>query len=108
MFQDFSKGFTGMSQFRQILEIQTRLLEALAREQADCTKSCLDATLAQTREMQRCHNPTDLLHLQQNYAQMLEKLLRESSQNNMQMLSDAREQLEELAQDAFNPFADKN
>lgn len=108
MFQDMSKKLTeSMGPFRALVEIQSRMLEALAHQQMECTKSCFEATLQQTREMQKCQTPSDLLELQQHYAKDLEDTLRSTGESNIKALNQAKEQMEQLAQDAFNPFATK-
>ncbi|GGK79408.1 phasin family protein [Amphritea balenae] len=109
MFQDMSKALnSSMGPFKELVNIQTRMLEELTRQQMACTKACIDATVEQTRQMQGCSSPDELVQLQQDYAKQLEDTLKEANDNNMKALSDARESVERLANDAFDAFAPKS
>lgn len=106
MFQDMSKKLNeSMEPFKDLINIQTRMLEELTRQQMECTKSCIDATIQQTRELQKCKNPNDLMELQRAYAHELEETLRAASENNLKVLADARQEIEQLTQDSFDAFA---
>lgn len=108
MFQDITKKMTGsMEPFKDLVNIQTKMLEELTRQQMECTKSCIDATIAQTRELQKCQTPADLMQLQQAYAKELEETLRSASSENMKALEQARKEIEQITKDAFNAFANK-
>ena len=108
MFQDMTKKVgESMEPFKELVNIQTKMLEELTRQQMECTKSCIEATIQQTKELQKCQNPTDLLTLQQAYAKELEETLRSASSQNLKALQDAREEIEKVTKDAFNPFATK-
>lgn len=108
MFQDMTKKVgESMEPFKELVNIQTKMLEELTRQQMECTKSCIEATIQQTKELQKCQNPTDLLTLQQAYAKELEETLRSASSQNLKALQDAREEIEKVTKDAFNPFANK-
>lgn len=108
MFQDMTKKVgESMEPFKELVNIQTKMLEELTRQQMECTKSCIEATIQQTKELQKCQNPTDLLTLQQAYAKELEETLRAASSQNLKALQDAREEIEKVTKDAFNPFATK-
>lgn len=108
MFQDMTKKMgESMEPFKELVNIQTKMLEELTRQQMECTKSCIEATIQQTKELQKCQNPTDLLTLQQAYAKELEETLRAASSQNLKALQDAREEIEKVTKDAFNPFATK-
>ncbi|MBY4678990.1 phasin family protein [Marinobacterium arenosum] len=106
MFQDMSKKLNeSMEPFKDLINIQTRMLEELTRQQMECTKSCIDATIQQTRELQKCKNSNDLLELQRAYAHELEETLRAAGENNLKVLADARQEIEQLTQDSFDAFA---
>lgn len=108
MFQDMSKALNqSMGPFKELVNIQTKMLEELTKQQMACTKACIDATVDQTRQMQGCSSPEELIKLQQEYAKQLEATLKEANDNNMKALSDARESVEQLANDAFDAFAPK-
>ena len=108
MFQDMSKVLNqSMGPFKELVNIQTKMLEELTRQQMACTKACIDATVQQTQQMQGCNSPDELIKLQQEYAKQLEATLKEANDKNMQALSDARESVERLATDAFDAFAPK-
>lgn len=108
MFQDMSKALNqSMGPFKELVNIQTRMLEELTRQQMVCTKACIDATVEQTRQMQQCSTPDELVQLQQTYAKELEDTLKAANDKNMQALADARESVEQLAHDAFDAFAPK-
>ena len=109
MFQDISKVMNqSMGPFKELVNIQTKMLEELTRQQMACTKACIDATVSQTQKMQGCSSPEELVQLQQEYAQQLEETLKEANDNNMKALSMARESVEQLANDTFDAFAPKS
>jgi len=106
MFQDMTKSLNqSMEPFKDLINIQTRMLEELTRQQMECTRSCIEATIAQTRELQHCKTPQELMALQKSYASELEHNLRSASETNLQVLADARDQIEQLTQDTFDAFA---
>lgn len=108
MFQDMNKTLSqSMEPFKDLVNIQTKMLEELTRQQMACTKSCIEATIRQTKEMQKCQTPAELLALQQSYAKQLEETLKDASEHNMQALNDARAAMEKLTQDSFDAFAKK-
>lgn len=108
MFQDMTKMMNeSMEPFKDLVNIQTKMLEELTRQQMECTKSCIEATIQQTKELQNCQSPNDLLTLQQAYAKELEETLAAASSENMKALQDAREEIEKVTKDAFNAFAPK-
>lgn len=94
--------------FKDLINIQTKMLEELTRQQMECTKSCIEATIQQTKELQKCESPNDLMTLQQAYAKELEETLKSASSRNMQALEEARAEIEQITKDVFNPFADNN
>ena len=105
MFQDMNKKISdSMGPFRELVNIQTKMLEELTRQQMACTKSCIEATIQQTKEMQKCQSPTDLMELQRVYAKELEETLTNASEHNMKALQDARVEIEDVAQSAFDAF----
>ena len=106
MFQDMTKKMSeSIEPFKELVNIQTRMLEDLTRQQMECTKSCINATLAQTKQLQQCKSANDLLILQQSYAQELEETLKEASDENLKSLHEARDEIEKITKDAFNAFA---
>lgn len=108
MFQDMSKVLSqSMGPFKELVNIQTKMLEELTRQQMECTKACIDATVAQTRQMQSCTSAEELIKSQQEYAEQLEEMLRQANDKNMKALHEARESVERLAGDAFDAFAPK-
>ncbi|MGB0468217.1 MAG: phasin family protein [Pontibacterium sp.] len=108
MFQDMNKTLSqSMEPFKDLVNIQTKMLEELTRQQMACTKSCIEATIQQTKEMQMCQTPADLMSLQQSYAKQMETTLKDASEHNMQALGEARVAMERLTQDAFDAFASK-
>lgn len=103
MFQDMTKQMTeSMEPFKDFVNIQTRMLEDLTRHQMDCTKACLEATMQQTKQLQQCKTPVDLMELQQTYAKELEQTLRSANEQNMKSLGDARAAMEKLAKGSLD------
>lgn len=108
MFQDMNKMMSqSMEPFKELVDIQTRMLEELTRQQMDCTKACIEATVQQTKELQKCQTPTDLLELQQAYAKELEETLRSANQQNLKALTEAREAMQALTQGTLERFSQK-
>lgn len=108
MFQDLNKTFSqSMEPIKDLVNIQTKMLEELTRQQMACTKSCIEATIEQTKEMQKCQSPAELLELQKEYAKKLEETLKDASEHNLQALGNARDEMERLTQDTFDAFASK-
>ncbi len=108
MFQDMSKVLSqSIGPFQELVNIQTKMLEELTRQQMACTKACIDATVVQTRQMQSCCSAEELIKSQQEYAAQLEETLKQANDKNLKALSDARESVERLAGDAFDAFAPK-
>ncbi len=106
MFQDMTKTLNqSMGPFKDLINIQTRMLEELTRQQMACTRSCIEATMQQTRELQHCKTPQDLMALQSAYASELEVSLRDASKSNLKALAEARHEIEQLTQDTFDAFA---
>ncbi|WP_067865888.1 phasin family protein [Neptuniibacter marinus] len=105
MFQDMNKKISdSIGPFRELVNIQTKMLEELTRQQMACTKSCIDATIQQTQEMQKCQSPRDLVDLQKSYARDLEATIKSASDQNLKALQDARIEIEEIAHSAFDAF----
>lgn len=108
MFQDMTKQFTeSMAPFRELVNIQTRMLEELTRQQMEFTKACLEATMQQTSELQKCKTPNDLIELQQAYAKELEATLKAANEQNMKSLTAAQQAIQQLAQNSLEAFAGK-
>jgi phasin family protein len=108
MFQDMTKTLnSSIGPMKELVEIQTKMLEKLTRLQMECAKNCVEATMQQTKELPACHSAEEILSLQKSYAQELESALRETSSKNLQTLNQAREEMEKITQDAFSAFAPK-
>ncbi|SFG73674.1 phasin family protein [Neptunomonas qingdaonensis] len=106
MFQDMTKIMSeSIEPFKELVNIQTRMLEELTRQQMECTKSCINATIQQTKQLQQCKTANDLLLLQQSYAQELEETLKDASEENLKSLHEARDEIEKITKNAFNAFA---
>ncbi|SIT07107.1 phasin family protein [Neptunomonas antarctica] len=106
MFQDMTKKMSeSIEPFKELVNIQTRMLEELTRQQMECTKSCISATIEQTKQLQNCQTSNDLLLLQQSYAQELEQTLKSASDENLKSLHEARDEIELITKSAFNAFA---
>ena len=93
-----------MGPFKELVNIQTKMLEELTRQQMECTKSCIEATILQTKEMQKCQTPADLIDLQRTYAKELESTLTSASEQNLKALSEARLEIEDVAHSTFDAF----
>lgn len=105
MFQDMNKMLNqSMEPFKELVDIQTKMLEELTRHQMDCTKAFIDATVQQTKQLQSCKTPADLLELQKAYAKELEDTLRAANQQNLKALSEARDAMQTLTQSAFDKY----
>lgn len=109
MFQDMSKAVSQtIGPFKELVNIQTKMLEELTRQQMVCTKACIEATVEQTRQMQSCSSTEDLIKSQQDYAMQLEETLKQANEQNIKALKNARESVEQIANDAFDAFAPKS
>ncbi|MBV0934120.1 phasin family protein [Marinobacterium sp. A346] len=108
MFQDMTKQFNeSMAPFRELVNIQTKMLEELTRQQMECTKACLEATMQQSSELQKCKNPNDLIELQQAYAKELETTLKAANEQNLKALTEAQQAMQQLAQGSLEAFSGK-
>ncbi|MBR9829761.1 MAG: phasin family protein [Oceanospirillales bacterium] len=108
MFQDMTKQFNeSMAPFRELVNIQTKMLEELTRQQMECTKACLDATMQQSSELQKCKSPNDLIELQQAYAKELEATLKAANEQNLKALTEAQKAMQQLAQGSLEAFSAK-
>lgn len=106
MFQDMSKKLNAsMEPFKELVEIQTRMLERLTRQQIECAQACMRETMEQTRDLQGCDSAEALIDLQKKYTQSVEQTLRQSSNDNLQVFNDARDEIERVTADAFCAFA---
>lgn len=106
MFQDMNKMFSqSMEPFKELVDIQTRMLEELSRQQMDCTKAFIEATVQQTKELQNCKTPADILELQKAYAKELEDTLKAANNQNLKALNEARDAMQALTQDAMGKFS---
>lgn len=105
MFQDMNKKINdSIEPFKELVSIQTRMLEELTKQQMECTRTCIEATIQQTKEMHNCKSATDLMELQCNYAKELEDTLRAASESNIRSLRDARSEIESVAQSTIKAF----
>ena len=108
MFQDMNKNFNqSIGPIKDLVDIQTKMLEKLTRLQVECAKSCVEATMQQTKELPRCHSAEEVVNLQRHYARELEETLRTTSNKNLEAFNQAREEMERITQDAFSAFAPK-
>ena len=106
MFQDMSKKLNAsMEPFKELVNIQTRMLEKLTRQQIECAQACMKETMEQTRDLQSCDSAEALVDLQKKYTQSVEQTLRQSNNDNLQVFNEAREAIERVTSDAFNAFA---
>ncbi|WP_432696537.1 phasin family protein [Marinobacterium sp. YM272] len=106
MFQDMNKMFSqSMGPFKELADIQTKMLEELTKHQMDCTKAFIEATVQQTRELQNCKTPADILELQKAYAKELEETLKSANQQNLKALSEARDAMQALSENALDKFS---
>ncbi|KEA64828.1 hypothetical protein ADIMK_1281 [Marinobacterium lacunae] len=106
MFQDMNKMLNqSMEPFKELVDIQTKMLEELTRHQMDCTKAFIDATVQQTKELQNCKTPADVLELQKAYAKELEDTLRSANQQNLKALAEARDAMQALTQGTLDKFS---
>lgn len=108
MFQDMTKQMTeSMAPFRELVNIQTKMLEELARQQMECTKACIEATMQQTSELQKCKTPNDMIELQQVYAKELEATLRAANEQNLKALTTAQQAMQQLTQQSVEAMTGK-
>ncbi len=108
MFQDLNKQLNAsMGPLKALVEIQTRMLETLTRQQMECAKACVEKTLSQTQELSQCASPEEIVKLQAAYAHELEEALSATNSSNMEALNKAREEMESLTQSAISAFAPK-
>tara|TARA_R110001583_G_scaffold45137_2_gene142525 strand:+ start:1809 stop:2138 length:330 start_codon:yes stop_codon:yes gene_type:complete len=106
MFQDMSKKLNAsMEPFKELMEVQTRMLEKLTRQQLECAQICMHSTLNQTDELKQCSSADELIELQKRYTQAVEDALRHASSENLQTFSEAREAIERISSGAFDAFA---
>lgn len=108
MFQDMTKKLNAsMEPFKELMEVQTRMLERLTKQQIECAQACMKSTLSQTKELKQCSSAEELIDLQTRYTQLVEDTLRQASKENLQAFSEAREAIERISQGAFDAFAPK-
>ena len=108
MFQDMTNKLNAsMEPIKELMEIQTRMLERLTKQQIECAQACMKETMNQTRELQNCGSAQELIELQQQYTQMVEKQLAEASSANLKAFNEARDAIEKVTHDAFDAFAPK-
>ncbi|RDE25024.1 phasin family protein [Motiliproteus coralliicola] len=108
MFQDMSKKLNvSMEPIKELMEIQTRMLEKLTEQQIECAKACMNQTMSQTRELQSCGSAQELIELQKKYTQTVEATLKNASSENLETFNEAREAIERLTQNTFDAFAPK-
>jgi hypothetical protein len=108
MFQDMSKKLNdSMGSMKELVDIQTRLLEDLTRLQMECAKNCVEVTLEQTKQLPTCATPEAVLKLQRHYAKALEDALLDANSKNLETFKHAREEMERITGDAFSAFAPK-
>lgn len=109
MFQDMSKKLNeSAGPVKELVEVQTRMLEKITRLQMECAQSCARATLMQTRELPSCRSTEELIALQREYARLMEESLLRASENSLETLKEARERMEQIAHSAFDAFAPRS
>jgi len=108
MFQDMSKKLnSSMEPFKELMDVQTRMLERLTKQQIECAQACMNCTLNQTQELQQCKTSEELIALQKRYAKLVEGTLLKANSDNMQAFAEAREAMEKISNCAFDAFAPK-
>ncbi|MFT5719845.1 MAG: hypothetical protein ACI9W6_000133 [Motiliproteus sp.] len=108
MFQDISKKVNAsMEPFKELMEIQTRMLDRLTKQQLACAQACMNSTLSQTRAFKQCSSAEELIDLQTRFTQSVEETFQQASKDNLQAFSEARESIERMSQGAFDAFAPK-
>ena len=106
MFQDMSKKLSeSMGPMKELVEIQTRMLEKLTRLQMECAQNCVKATMKQTQDLPECHSTEKLIDLQRKFARVVEETLVKASQDNLAALQEARDKMEQVTQNTFDAFA---
>ncbi|MEH6823172.1 MAG: phasin family protein [Motiliproteus sp.] len=96
-----------MEPFKELMEIQTRMLEKLTRQQIECAQACMHSTLSQTSELKQCSSAEELIDLQKRYTESVEETLRQASKDNLEAFAEAREAIEKISNSAFDAFAEK-
>lgn len=105
MFQDMSKKLNqSFGPIKQLVEIQTQMLEKLTKLQMECAQNCVKVTMQQTQDLPACHSTEELLELQRRFARTVEETLVQASQDNLQALKEARDKMERVTQDTFDAF----
>ena len=62
MFQDMTKKLNeSIGPMKELVEIQTRMLEKLTRLQMECAQNCVKATMQQTQDLPACHSTEELI-----------------------------------------------
>jgi len=108
MFQDMTKKLNdSMAPMKELVEIQTRMLEKLTRLQMECAQNCVEATMQQTKDLPACHSTEELIDLQRKFARIVEETLVRTSQDNLAALQEARDKMEQVTQGTFDAFAPK-
>lgn len=108
MFQDMSKKLNqSFGPVKELVEIQTSMLEKLTRLQMECAQRCVQATMQQTKDLPECHSTQELIDLQHKFARTVEETLKRTSQDNLAALQEARDKMEQITQDTFDVFAPK-
>lgn len=103
MFQDMSKMFEeSMSPFKNMIDIQTRMLERLTKQQIECTQACFQATMQQAMELQNVKTPADLASLQMEYTKKLEQMMTSANEQNVKALKDAHEAIQKLTMETVD------
>lgn len=108
MFQDMSKKLNeSLGPMKELVEIQTSMLEKLTRLQMECAQNCVKATMQQTQDLPACHSTEELIDLQRNFARIVEETLVKTSSENLAALQEARDKMEKVTQNTFDAFAPK-
>ncbi len=95
-----------MAPFRELVSIQTKMLEELARQQMECTGLHRSDHAADQRAA-KVQTPNDMIELQQAYAKELEATLRAANEQNLKALTTAQQAMQQLTQQSVEAMTGK-
>lgn len=103
MFQNLDEMMKGsLAPYKEMFEVQTKMLERLSQQQIECTQACMQATIQQAMELQKVTNPQELAKLQVEYTKKLEEMVNHAGQQNMKTMQQAQQAIQELTLNALN------
>lgn len=103
MFQNLDEMMNGsLAPYKEMFEVQTKMLERLSQQQIECTQACMQATIQQAMELQKVTNPQELAKLQVEYTKKLEEMVNHAGQQNMKTMQQAQQAIQELTLNALN------